>query len=1567
MAALGSLVVSLALEYASFTGGLDKSEQAALASAKRVQDTMDGIKQKAAHMAGAVAGSLMAAFTVGAFKNFIGEAINAADEMSKMAQKTGMAVEQVAGVQLAFRQAGNSAESMQTSIAKLSKNMADGNQAFAAMGINVKGTDGHLKTTRQTLGEVADKFATYADGAEKTALAQELFGKSGADLIPLLNAGGAALDEYDAMAKKLGLTLDEKTAKSAENFNDTMDLMGQGVAGIGTQIAAQLLPTLSGLAGEFFETMTSGDKLKNTADFLAGAMKGLYVVGLGVVELFKTVGGVLGGVAAATVAALSGDFRGAATILGEMRTDIGTSWKTTLAQMQAAWNTTGSAAVSAMVATQQAAKGAAPVVQKLGAAAKEAADEFAKLRDKITGKETGTDSDFIKNLAILQTAYDTRRISLQEYMDLSDKYVRSQKYMQDAEKASMQIAQAHADLRQKEADSITTWFAAQEQAATQALASAKDRVAALQAEEEAVATARDLNISLGEAIEQVTIARLKEKLATFREGSDGAEAIKREIAAREELVGLLGRKDVREREQQGWTDMWSSVDRTAHDAFTNIFEGGSNVFKKLGQTLKASVLDILYQMTVRKWIIQIGTSIFGGGFGMAANAATGGSAGGGVGNLLSGASLLGGLGTFGGGLSAGFGGLMGSMGLSATGATLGGAMSAGGIALGAGNIMGGLGTIAGALGPIALGVALIASLIKPRTYHSGGAGSYSAEGGASTGLDVLGQGLTFGVGASHYDKAAETAAVQVAKSISGLLDSTAKVFGKDAGYYAATAFADDSSKDGAWGSLIIKRLDDTIVNWADTQTSKWAPKVFADGDKGKAEYMQQLAASTKQAILSIGLPEWAQRIASSMPDSGSMEDLSAMLAQIQGYPAQLLQAYGTSRDALVNLFVQGLQSGNAQAAGQSVADTLVGSIQNAVYGQAAGQIFDIVNMGIVTPMLDAIATGASVSEALSQATIDATIKRAKDQAAVLAELFGNAEFTAALEQIRGAVGSALGQAGASIQRLPFVAQQIDTAAQDAAQAATEAANKWQQITDNLLGTRLSLAIELLRAQGRGEEALAMERTEAIKGMDAYQVGLYDANTGTRALIDSLTRMKEISEQLASELPGVVSKYLTPEQNTAAQYGSIAGDLIKSGLSGMGADELTRALTGASKDEIAQAAVAVYNMAGVTDEMRLALVRAAGGLADLKTEAEGLQRSETDAAMAALEKAVDARKALLTESITAIRAVFEAVRDNARALYGEVDSTAKGLARAGQAFIDNALSNAMLTGYLPDADALKTAIADARGGISGTQYATQFEADRDRLVLAGKLSQLQGISGKQLTEAEKQLEALDELLASSHRQLDALRGIDASVMSVEAAVAALAGAMAREKAGGGGGGGGRAGTTQTVNGADTLHGANGAQYSVKSGMGYQSGTGLPWFADTIRAAAADLVNAGNGKQVYDLIKSEGYTLSQANTILGLGEGTAEDWARAMGLPVYHQGTDYVPQTGFALLQRGERVTPAGGGGNSERLEGLVVALTAEVKRLQGVVAEGNQNTRQFADQFDNVTGGGNAIRSETVGA
>lgn len=85
--------------------------------------------------------------------------------------------------------------------------------------------------------------------------------------------------------------------------------------------------------------------------------------------------------------------------------------------------------------------------------------------------------------------------------------------------------------------------------------------------------------------------------------------------------------------------MWESIESTAHDTFVSIFDSGKSVFDRLRDTLKNGLLDLLYQMTVKQWIINIQANAGISGLTTAAGAlGSPGSATGGASSLINGAS-----------------------------------------------------------------------------------------------------------------------------------------------------------------------------------------------------------------------------------------------------------------------------------------------------------------------------------------------------------------------------------------------------------------------------------------------------------------------------------------------------------------------------------------------------------------------------------------------------------------------------------------------------------------------------------------------------------------------------------------------------------------------------------------------------------------------------------------------------------------------------------------------------------------------------------------------------------------
>lgn len=90
-----------------------------------------------------------------------------------------------------------------------------------------------------------------------------------------------------------------------------------------------------------------------------------------------------------------------------------------------------------------------------------------------------------------------------------------------------------------------------------------------------------------------------------------------------------------------WNDMWREVDNVAREAFVNIHNKGDDVFKRLRDSLKNTLWDLLYQMTIKRWIINIAANVTGTGGGGAAGGGTAGAVSQGINSIFGGGGGVG--------------------------------------------------------------------------------------------------------------------------------------------------------------------------------------------------------------------------------------------------------------------------------------------------------------------------------------------------------------------------------------------------------------------------------------------------------------------------------------------------------------------------------------------------------------------------------------------------------------------------------------------------------------------------------------------------------------------------------------------------------------------------------------------------------------------------------------------------------------------------------------------------------------------------------------------------------------
>jgi hypothetical protein len=363
---------------------LGNSMQGLQGQVKNAADRFSSLKGAVAGFGAAIAGSAI----VGGLSAIVKTSINAGDELFNLQAKTGIAASALIGLGNAAKLADVDQATLGKSLTKLSINLvkaAEGNEdlsrKFAALGVSVKGADGQVVSADVALKQIADRFADMPDGAQKAAAAVALFGKAGADLIPLLNEGAAAMDEFT-------FKVSDDFAARSDLFNDTITELGIKTQGFGMELTDALLPALQSILevfGELFDSKTDWTAL---FDVIKVGVRSVATVLLALVKLVDEAVRLIGSFAKRAQLAFKGDFAGALAEADRFGSDFMNRLGTSRRQFEKLWTDapspgTGSRGGRSMALdTTDADRRAAAEAAKAEAAAKRAAAEAERLAER---------------------------------------------------------------------------------------------------------------------------------------------------------------------------------------------------------------------------------------------------------------------------------------------------------------------------------------------------------------------------------------------------------------------------------------------------------------------------------------------------------------------------------------------------------------------------------------------------------------------------------------------------------------------------------------------------------------------------------------------------------------------------------------------------------------------------------------------------------------------------------------------------------------------------------------------------------------------------------------------------------------------------------------------------------------------------------------------------------------------------------------------------------------------------------------------------------------------------------
>lgn len=235
------------------------------------------------------------------------------DSLDKMNQRTGISVESLSQLGFAAQQNGASLGTLergiktsQRAIVDLSRGLTTQVFAFEQLGLQYK--DLENLSPEQQFKLIADRLSRVEDPTKKAAVAMQIFGRAGQELIPLLNQGAAGIEAYMKRADELGLTVTPEMAKAAAKLTDTLGILKTQVLAVAFNIGAALAPTITKVAKSFFsigKTVIDFVKEQKSLIFTVASI-GAAILGLGgaLIGLGTAVG--LAGFALTSLAGLIG-------------------------------------------------------------------------------------------------------------------------------------------------------------------------------------------------------------------------------------------------------------------------------------------------------------------------------------------------------------------------------------------------------------------------------------------------------------------------------------------------------------------------------------------------------------------------------------------------------------------------------------------------------------------------------------------------------------------------------------------------------------------------------------------------------------------------------------------------------------------------------------------------------------------------------------------------------------------------------------------------------------------------------------------------------------------------------------------------------------------------------------------------------------------------------------------------------------------------------------------------------------------------------------------------------------
>jgi len=218
-------------------------------------------------------GGIGLALGVRAFVNFTKSSLALADGIGKMSDRLGITTTALQTFRFAGEQAGETFESMDNNLVKFVRNLGDGQKGiktitdeFDRLNIDLEDQNGNWKDHETILKEVADRYKTMKDPADKLSSAMTLFGRGGRVMVNMLSAGSDGLERLRGELVDSGGIIRESLIRNSEDANDAVNKLSHTINTTFMHALSDMAPAIETAANGLQAFMIPAKELEGTGE-----------------------------------------------------------------------------------------------------------------------------------------------------------------------------------------------------------------------------------------------------------------------------------------------------------------------------------------------------------------------------------------------------------------------------------------------------------------------------------------------------------------------------------------------------------------------------------------------------------------------------------------------------------------------------------------------------------------------------------------------------------------------------------------------------------------------------------------------------------------------------------------------------------------------------------------------------------------------------------------------------------------------------------------------------------------------------------------------------------------------------------------------------------------------------------------------------------------------------------------------------------------------------------------------------------------------------------------------------